>query len=79
MCRQLLQRTATLQSDSLREESVTLRRQLAEYQTQAAAMQNACAEHVRTISAGNAQLKQMQAKVTCCMKLCTSCAAATLY
>ena len=52
-----------VQSDSLWEENGALRRQCLEYESQAAALQNEAAEHVRTISAGNAQVKLLQSKV----------------
>ena len=52
-----------MQSDSLREENAALRRQCLEYESQAAALQNEAAEHVRTISAANAQVKLLQSKV----------------
>ncbi len=52
-----------VQSDSFREENGSLRRQCLEYESQAAALQNEAAEHVRTISAGNVQVKLLQSKV----------------
>ncbi len=52
-----------VQTDCLREENGALRRQCLEYESQAAALQNEVAEHVRTISAGNAQVKLLQSKV----------------
>lgn len=62
-----------VQSDSLWEENDALRRQCLEYESQAAALHNDAAEHVRTISAANAQVKLLQSKVClvavlhCCM------------
>ena len=52
-----------VQSDSLREEIGALRRQCLEYESQAAALQNEAAEHIKTISAGIAQVKLLQSKV----------------
>ncbi|DBA73252.1 hypothetical protein WJX77_012686 [Trebouxia sp. C0004] len=50
------------ESDSLREENGALRTHCLEYESQAAALQNEAAEHVRTISAGKAQVKLLQSK-----------------
>jgi uncharacterized coiled-coil DUF342 family protein len=52
-----------VQSDSLQEENDALRRQCLEYESQAAALHNEAAEHVRTINAANAQVKMLQSKV----------------
>lgn len=52
-----------LQSNMLREENAALRDQCAEYQSQGCALQDEAAEHMRTISAANAQLKLLQSKV----------------
>ncbi|KAL0046002.1 hypothetical protein WJX82_010977 [Trebouxia sp. C0006] len=50
------------ESDSLQEENDALRRQCLEYESQAAALHNEAAEHVRTINAANAQVKMLQSK-----------------
>lgn len=54
---------SVVQSDSLQEENDALRRQCLEYESQAAALHNEAAEHVRTINAANAQVKMLQSKV----------------
>ncbi|KAL0043637.1 hypothetical protein WJX79_010620 [Trebouxia sp. C0005] len=50
------------ESDSLWEENGALRRQCLQHESQAAALQDEAAEHVRTITAGNAQVKLLQSK-----------------